>query len=561
MTSNLSNLDDSQFLTATSKSENILPLVEGSEYLPPTVQPDAPSTQITTVSLDEIPTEKISVPEEVEMIPFNFFEIEPNDTRQQADNIGPVFCGDYIPIYGDVGNGDPSDWFQFKLKKPAEVNLDLSGLNADADLNLFDKNGNLIDSSSNGGTLNESIVAALTKGKYYVEVSSWDQGFTDYLLELCADCPDQYEENDNFNQAYDLGNVVGGSFATNGANIGGCDDSDFFKFTLQQPTQGEGELKLSGLSADADLYLYDQNKNLLNSSTLGGNNDESMVGFLDSGTYYVKVHSWDGNFTDYLLEGFAGGCSPDQYEVNDTRQQAYNLGQVYKGDDITIPDANIGGGDSADWFKFILKEEAEVTLDLSGLSADADLNLWDKNGNPLAFSNNPGTLDESIVETLPKSKYFIEVVSYDGICTDYVLDLSTGGDIYEPNNTHQQAHNLGKVFNNDFVLISDGDDANIGDGDTLDYFKFNLKEFTTVDILLSNLSADVNLSLQDKNRSEIASSKNSGNDPEWIITQPTNKGVHYIEVRSVDGNYTDYYLDILTYDDIDNIMVPIDRIS
>ncbi|WP_414586502.1 pre-peptidase C-terminal domain-containing protein [Scytonema sp. PCC 10023] len=90
---------------------------------------------------------------------------------------------------GQVGNNDTADIYHFSLGLFEGVNINLSGLSADADIRLIqDRNGNrivedseVIRSSTNGGTLADSIRGINTSGDYYLEVYQYS-GNTNYTL-------------------------------------------------------------------------------------------------------------------------------------------------------------------------------------------------------------------------------------------------------------------------------------------------------------------------------------------------------------------------------------------
>lgn len=75
---------------------------------------------------------------------------------------------------GFVGRSDTTDWYNFRLATADKVNLELSDLEDNADLELYESNGTtLILRSENSGTSNESLTNVdLEAGNYLVKVSS-----------------------------------------------------------------------------------------------------------------------------------------------------------------------------------------------------------------------------------------------------------------------------------------------------------------------------------------------------------------------------------------------------
>jgi RHS repeat-associated protein len=84
-----------------------------------------------------------------------------------------------------VGNIDTKDFYRFHLTKNSNFNLSLNGLTADADVELLDGKGNVINSSVNGGNESETINSELETGTYYVQVYQYS-GNTNYNLQLSA---------------------------------------------------------------------------------------------------------------------------------------------------------------------------------------------------------------------------------------------------------------------------------------------------------------------------------------------------------------------------------------
>jgi peptidylprolyl isomerase len=84
-----------------------------------------------------------------------------------------------------VGNSDPNDFLKFGTLTAGQFNVELTGLSDDANLSFYDDKRNLIFSSNNSGTANESINQRLTNiagSTYYVQVSQAPGKDTNYSL-------------------------------------------------------------------------------------------------------------------------------------------------------------------------------------------------------------------------------------------------------------------------------------------------------------------------------------------------------------------------------------------
>ncbi|MEO0934565.1 MAG: S8 family serine peptidase, partial [Cyanobacteria bacterium J06641_2] len=85
---------------------------------------------------------------------------------------------------GWVGSNDTDDYHAFSLGATNEFELSLDGLSNDANVELLDKEGNVILSSANSGTAAESISTTLSTGNYRVRVNSADEFGTPYNMKL-----------------------------------------------------------------------------------------------------------------------------------------------------------------------------------------------------------------------------------------------------------------------------------------------------------------------------------------------------------------------------------------
>ncbi|WP_421658339.1 Ig-like domain-containing protein [Leptothermofonsia sp. ETS-13] len=83
-----------------------------------------------------------------------------------------------------VGSSDPSDYYRFNLSTGSNINLSLTGLNANLDLQLLDGNGTVLQSSTLGSATSESIISTLTAGTYYVRVYPANGASSNYSLNL-----------------------------------------------------------------------------------------------------------------------------------------------------------------------------------------------------------------------------------------------------------------------------------------------------------------------------------------------------------------------------------------
>jgi hypothetical protein len=112
------------------------------------------------------------------------------DTMSAAYNIGNLTT---FSASGSISSTNTRDYYVFSLTAKSTVNLSLTGLSADSDVELLqDLNGDkarqsseVIARSINGGSASEAISKTLEAGTYFVRVYRY-QGNTSYRLNLSA---------------------------------------------------------------------------------------------------------------------------------------------------------------------------------------------------------------------------------------------------------------------------------------------------------------------------------------------------------------------------------------
>ncbi|MFN7677319.1 MAG: pre-peptidase C-terminal domain-containing protein [Cyanobacteriota bacterium] len=117
-----------------------------------------------------------------------------------------------------VGSADSDDYYRFDLSEPRNLTLLLNGLGANADAELLNSEGTVLASSSNGGSLAESIISPLDVGAYYVRVYPF-AGSTSYNLTLSVTMQgDWFDQNLN-----DLGLIGLGRTLSQDGNLSRVD--------------------------------------------------------------------------------------------------------------------------------------------------------------------------------------------------------------------------------------------------------------------------------------------------------------------------------------------------
>jgi len=224
------------------------------------------------------------------------------NTLATARNIGTLST---LRVFSDwVGSTDVNDYYGFSLAQASNFNLSLSGLSADADVQLLNGSGSVLASSVNGGSTSESIVRSLAIGNYFVRVYPYS-GSTNYTLSLSA-TPSTAPDNAG-NTLATARNIGALSTAQSFSDwVGSADTNDYYGFSLLQASNFN--LSLSGLSADADVELLSSSGSVLASSANGGSTSESIIRSLTAGNYFVRVYPYSGS-TNYTLTLSASAIS------------------------------------------------------------------------------------------------------------------------------------------------------------------------------------------------------------------------------------------------------------
>jgi hypothetical protein len=354
-------------------------------------------------------------------------------TLPEARNLGTIVSGT-ATVRDYVGISDPVDAYQFQLTGSNNIlSVSLTGLTADADLYLvrdFNLNGlvdqgELLDYSINYNTDSEFInIQGLGAGNYFLQVVQYE-GNTNYAMSVSV-APG--EPGNTLSTAANLGTLAGRRTVSDRVSI--SDLTDVYSFNLN--TTSNLQLALTGMTNDADLMLIrDSNFNglidpgeILQSSTLGGSSSEFItVDNLAAGNYFVAVNRFSGD-TNYNLTLTSDSAGSDVWA-------ARNLGTL-SGGSYSLTDF-VGQSDMLDYYRFTIGNYSNVSLNLSNLTADADLYLIrDLNGNGLtdygevwASSINSGALSETInLSALAPGTYYVAVAQHSGN-TNYKLNLVT----------------------------------------------------------------------------------------------------------------------------------------
>ncbi|MBW4520474.1 MAG: S8 family serine peptidase [Scytolyngbya sp. HA4215-MV1] len=339
----------------------------------------------------------------------------------------------------------------------------------------------------------------------------------------------------SFDSAYKIGTLIGTGHFSDSVSV--TDTIDMYRFRLQN--DGSFNLTLTGLSADADVALFDRRGQLIAFSNRNGNADETInLQFLEAGAYSIVVNQFSGN-TSYDLS-----LSSDR--VSNLLATEVNAGLL---DATQTFNGVIQSNNTSDLYSFSLDTTSCFNLSLSGLSSDIDVRLiQDSNGNgvidpdeTIAFSNQGNNRNETInLQALAAGNYFVQVYQFLGEGS-YTLNLSTA----VPSDLLAAESDLGAFSGTQNVS------GTIGALNTADVYEFNLEVESSLSVTLAGLSADVDIRLvrdfnangMVDNNEEIAFSDNAGTLDEFINLNPLVAGNYLLQVYQYSGE-TSYNLNL-----------------
>ncbi len=441
------------------------------------------------------------------------FVIMPTDTAANTWQTAKDISGG---VDNRVGLNDPADYYKLIMTNAGTLTLGLTGLSGDVNLSLLDGTGKVLKTSANKGLTGEAISMDLLTGTYYVNVAPVS-GVNNAAYTLT-----HAEKYFSVDKAANIWQAAA-DIATIDSWVGFGDPADYYKLIMDK--NGTLTLGLTGLTGDATLSLLDAKGKVLKTSANKGNASESIANLLlTSGTYYVNVAPVKGvNSAAYTLT-HAENYFPDD--------KAANTWQTAK--DIATIDNWVGFGDPADCYKLAMTGAGTLTLNLTGLTGDANLSLLDSKGKVLKTSANRLNTAEAITSDLLAGTYYVNVAPVKGVnSAAYTL---THAENYFPDDTALNTFALAKQ-----VTARGTVNEWLGFGDKDDYYMFELQTATAVNLDLTDMTSNVNLYLYDSKNKQLAASAKSGNADE-SITKTLAAGKYYVKATLAGKENTDYSL-------------------
>ncbi|MBW4516946.1 MAG: DUF4394 domain-containing protein [Timaviella obliquedivisa GSE-PSE-MK23-08B] len=186
------------------------------------------------------------------------------------------------------------------------------------------------------------------------------------------------------------------------ASVRRDDRFDTYQFRLKDRSSLTGKLgNLRGGNADLELFSRDRQR-IAKSTTSGA---DSITQTLDAGVYFFRVKQRSGNDVSYRLRlSNAPFVLPDTVGNSQSEAKQISLGATSS----SFVDS-VSRSDNNDYYRFDVTTPGNLSLNLNGLSGNADVQVLNGNGNVIGSSTNAGNADESLNLNLAAGTFFVRV--------------------------------------------------------------------------------------------------------------------------------------------------------
>jgi len=298
---------------------------------------------------------------------------EENDSQETATQIEPGSIDDLM--------SRDEDWFVLHLPSAGVVRTSIRCPDGDLDLYVFDSTGQLAGFAENEGS-NESVEIESQAGSIYIVISPYAVANQSYTLTVetpsTGTTDDRFEENDDYTSATP---IQEGTLD----NLMGL-DQDWYVHQFAGP--GSVRVSMTGTDGDLDLYLFNEDGEVIDWSETDGSSNEEVEGTVAAGRLYILVNPWAVASRPYQLTLQIEAATPDdRFEENDDPSIASRI-------DPGLLESLMGF--DSDWYLLDMPSTGTVRATLTGIDGDLDLYVFDASGQLAGHSE--GTNSEEYVE-------------------------------------------------------------------------------------------------------------------------------------------------------------------
>lgn len=320
-------------------------------------------------------------------------------------------------------------------------------------------------------------------------------------------------------------------------------DYDFYGFQVSSSSTATFMVSPGASFTNLNTYVrvYDNLMKELIAVNPKGNGPTSVVLNLPPGRYWLAVegigegdaygtgYSKYSSIGHYTISGSIASCAYN-FEPNESIQGAKPFVAN------TPINASISSATDNDFYSILATANKDITISLTGLTADLNVGIYDANGKLLDQATTTGKTSEYL-SYLPETPgtYYIKVYGQNGATTNscYTLNISLITNpcplVNEPNQWYANATKL--PLNNTLQgAISTSDDV--------DYYTFSGMDAGTVRLNLTGLYANLDLQLLNSAGKVVAYSIQTGLANEEIVYQLTEPDNYYVKVYGKNGAYS-----------------------
>lgn len=215
--------------------------------------------------------------------------------------------------------------------------------------------------------------------------------------------------NNNFSNVRNLGRLTQTRRIVD--SVSASNKVDTYRFRLGSSNKFQGILR--NLSNNADLELFDRNRERIAFSRRPGRKNERVREELEAGVYFLQVKHKRG-IANYTLRLSANPIddNPDSDSIT-------------VGETTTTLVGSISGNQTERLYQVNLDTSGNFNLSLSGLSANADVQLLDNRRTVIDESTQIGTTIDTLNANLKAGTYFVRVFSPETstTATNYSLNV------------------------------------------------------------------------------------------------------------------------------------------
>ncbi|PIU13223.1 MAG: hypothetical protein COT21_02340, partial [Hadesarchaea archaeon CG08_land_8_20_14_0_20_51_8] len=329
-------------------------------------------------------------------------EAPQNDMGTNADAGNSISAATEISSRSGTGyiddQTDTDDYYKVSVSSGQTISVEMTPPSgSDFDLELYDSSQSLVDSSALGGSQTDSVEAvASSAGDYYIHVEQWSGSGIYSMIVTVTGGATQNDMGTNT----DAGNSISVSAEISSRSGTGyidaqTDTDDYYKVHVGSGQTISVEMAPPS-GSDFDLELYNPSQSLVDSSTLGGSQTDSVEATATStGYYYIHVEQWSGSGIYSMAVTVTGGTAQNDANSGQDAGNSFVQALAIEAGSYT---GFVDSTDTDDCYKLMNLSSGQtiwVSL-IPPYGSDFDLYLYDPNQTSVASSTQGGSQADTV---------------------------------------------------------------------------------------------------------------------------------------------------------------------